>query len=289
MAMKTLASLLSVLLVSNLLTAAPARAAAGKDKPLIQIAVEVVDVDENRSLQFGISWFNTIHIEEASVPSVLTMGALTRSQLFADIDALVQDGAADLLANPKLITKDGTTATFHAGGELPYATSSSLGSVSVEFKEYGVDLKINPHLEDNGNIAMNVDAGVSGLDTQNSVTLSGNSVPGLRNRHVSSELSLTPGSTLTLAGLVQNEKEWTRTGVPGLMSIPLLGYLFSHKIQKNTRNSIVVFVTPTLVGDSAMQAPPPIPTVGQKAAALPASMNAASADQDKGLLDDSKL
>jgi len=231
----------------------PVRAETGTPTPtstskaLIQIGVEVVEVDEQKAENLGIQWINTLHISEVSVPSFLRIGTLTRDAIFADIKFLETHGAADLLANPKLVARDSTDASFHAGGELPYATAGSLGTVTVEFKPYGVDLKINPHLNKEGLIEMSVDAGVSGPDSQNGVTLSGNVVPAIRSRKVSSQLTLAPGSTFTMAGLIQNEKEWIRDGVPGLMHVPVLKYLFSHKVETVRKTSIVVFVTPTLI------------------------------------------
>lgn len=216
-------------------------------KPLIQIGVEVVEVDEEKSQKLGIQWLNSLHVEETAVPSLLTVGTLTRGKIFADIQAMVTQGAADLLANPKLVTQDGTTAVFHAGGEIPYIVSSTLGSVTVEFKPYGVHLKISPHTQSDGHIAMMLDAEVSGPDEQSSVSLSGNAVPGILSRQVSSQLALAPGTTLTLAGLIQHQKQWKRTGIPVLSHIPLLGYLFSHKVETHRRTSIVVFVTPTVL------------------------------------------
>jgi len=97
-------------------------------KPLIQIGVEVVEVDEQKALNLGIQWLGTLHVAEASVPSLFEIGTLTRGSIFADLQFLEQNGAADLLANPKLVARDGASATFHAGGEIPYATAASLGN-----------------------------------------------------------------------------------------------------------------------------------------------------------------
>jgi pilus assembly protein CpaC len=234
-----------------LLLRAPAAAepttSAPASKTLIQIGVEVVEVDEQKAKNLGIQWLNVLHISESSVPSLLTVGTLSRDAIFADLKFLETHGAADLLANPKLVARDATDASFHAGGELPYATAGTLGTVTVEFKPYGVDLKINPHLNAQGRIDMSVDAEVSGPDSQNGVTLSGNVVPAIRSRKVSSQLTLAPGSTLTMAGLIQSDKEWIRDGVPGLMHVPLLKYLFSHKVETLRKTSIVVFVTPTIL------------------------------------------
>lgn len=230
-----------VMVRANIVLAAPS-------KPLIQIGAEVVEVDEQKAQNLGVQWLSTLHVTESSVPSLLSVGTLTRDVIFADLQFLEQQGAADLLANPKLVARDGTNATFHAGGEIPYAaTSGSQGSVTVTFKEYGVDLKITPHVNEQGLIEMSVEAAVSGPDTQNQVSLSGNMVPGIRARHVSSEITLAPGSTLTLAGLIQDEKEVERDGIPGLMHVPLLKYLFSHKVLSHHKTSIVVFVTPIIL------------------------------------------
>jgi pilus assembly protein CpaC len=223
------------------------QAQAADTKPLIQISVEVVEVDQQKSMNLGIQWLSTLHVQEGNVPSLLTVGTLSRDAIFADLQFLEQNGAADLLANPKLVTRDGTEATFHAGGEIPYATAASLGTVTVVFKPYGVDLKINPHLNEQDQIELSVDAEVSGPDAQNAVTLSGNVVPGIRSRKASSQITLSPGSTLTLAGLLQNDKEWTRDGIPVLMHIPVLKYLFSHKVISRRKTSVVVFVTPTII------------------------------------------
>ena len=237
----------AALLGSFLLLVAPAARATEPSKSLIQIGVEVVEVDEQKSLNLGIQWLGALHVQEGSVPSLLTVGTLSRDAIFADLQFLEQNGAADLLANPKLVARDGTEATFHAGGELPYATASSQGSVTVVFKPYGVDLKVSPHLNEQGQIELSVEAEVSSPDAQNGVTLSGNVVPGIRTRKASSQLTLEPGSTLTMAGLLQNDKEWTLAGVPGLMHIPVLKYLFSHKVRSIRKTSIVVFVTPTII------------------------------------------
>jgi len=222
--------------------------------PLIQIGVEVVEVNELKTRTLGIEWLNTIHLEELAVPSVLKVGTFTRDKIFGDLQALMENGAADLLANPKLVTRDCSTATFHAGGELPYPIARDRDSVDVEFKPYGVKLNIQPKIQANGAIALNVDAEVSDIDMQNAVTFGASVLPGIRIRRVTSELTLMPGTTLTLAGMIQTKKEWKRRGVPGLMNIPVLGYLFSRKMEEQRRTSIVVFITPVVLEAESLHA-----------------------------------
>lgn len=222
--------------------------------PLIQIGVEVVEVDELKTQTLGVEWFNRVLFSEVAIPASLKVGTIGRSQIFAELQVLMDHGAADLLANPKLVTRDASTATFHAGGEIPYPIARDRDSVDVEFKPYGVKLNIQPKLQSNGEIALNLDAEVSSIDTQNSVTFGASVLPGLRVRRVASNLLLSPGATLTVAGLIQTEKEWKRRGVPGLMHIPVLGYLFSRKVEIQRRTSIVVFITPTLLESDALHA-----------------------------------
>src|SRR5690349_14460236 len=88
----------------------PAHATAIVKTPqLIQIGVEVVEVDEVKTQKLGIQWLDTLHVFETDVPALLKIGTLSRSQIFFDLQAMLQQGAADILANPKLVTRDGTT------------------------------------------------------------------------------------------------------------------------------------------------------------------------------------
>lgn len=243
--MKKLPTPIALFWLAAVLGLAPLRQADAK--PLIQIGVEVVEIDESKTRKLGVEWMEKLNLFESNVPAVLEVGKFLRSPLQADIHLLMDEGAADLLANPKLVTRDESTATFHAGGEIPYVTVSSLGNADVLFKPYGVQLEIHPQLQPDGMINLNLTAEVSSPDDQRSVSVSGTSVPGLRVRRVMSDLTLAPGSTLTMAGLIQNDKATLRKGVPGLMDIPLLGHLFSVRTRVTRRTSIVVFITPVVL------------------------------------------
>src|SRR5258705_10345117 len=92
-------------------------AASSPEKPLIQIGVEVVEVDELKLQNLGVQWLDSLRVTERDVPALLTLGTLTRDAVFADLRFMEQEGAADLLANPKLVARDGTDATLHPGGD----------------------------------------------------------------------------------------------------------------------------------------------------------------------------
>jgi len=221
------------------------------EEKLVQIAVEIVEVDTNLSHQFGINWIDAIRAEESSIPGVFAVGDFTRlTRTYADLKLLMEKGAADLLANPKLVTKNNTTASFNAGGEIPYIVAGENGQVSVQFKKYGVVLEIKPVIKSEDSIDVELKSEVSCPDESVFVSLSGNIVPGILSRSISSELNIKSGATITIAGLNQTRKERIKVGVPLLADIPVLGVLFGKNKIITKKTSIVIFVTPTILEET---------------------------------------
>ena len=223
-------------------------AAAAPPRIPVEVHVEVAEVDNARAARLGVEWLDRIAAAERRPAGLLQVGPVERlTPLAADLHFLQSEGAAELLANPNLITDSGTAATFHAGGEIPYIVTSSLGTAHVEFKPYGVVLKIRPVVTEAGWIRMEIDASVSSPDASAGVLVNGNAVPALLERRVATNVTLRPGSTMTLAGLVQSLKEETVRGVPLLKRIPLLGALFRWSTRSERRTTVVVFVTPKIL------------------------------------------
>jgi pilus assembly protein CpaC len=222
-----------------------AAAAVSNRKSPVEVRVEVAEVDHSKASSLGVEWGDSINIAETSRAGIVSLGAIDRlTDVQATLHFLVQEGAAELLANPNLMTDSGTTATFHAGGEIPYITSAALGSTHVEFKPYGVELNVKPTVLESGQIGMVIKAAVSSPDASNGVSLSGNRVPALLERQVTSNVTVSPGETITLAGLVQTHKEDVKRFVPVLGRIPLLGMLFRWTQRNYRRTTVVMFVTP---------------------------------------------
>lgn len=213
----------------------------------IEVQVEVAEVNHAKASQIGVEWNDSLDWTEVSAAGAASVGRVDRATLLrARLKLLVEDGAAEILARPNLITDSGTEATFQSGGEFPYVTSASLGATNVEFKRYGVSLKVEPTLLPDGRIDMVVDAAVSAPDAANGVMVTGNSVPAIAERRVASHVTLKPGTSLALAGLVQTRKDELTRGVPILRKLPLLGGLFRWKQSVHRRTSVVMFLTPNL-------------------------------------------
>jgi pilus assembly protein CpaC len=182
----------------------------------------------------------------------------------ATLQALETKGLLETLAEPNLLAKNGHEASFLAGGEFPYpvvqgSSGGVGGSVTIQFKEYGIRLNFIPTVTAQGTIRLQVAPEVSALDYTHEVTISGFTVPGITNRKVNTEVELKDGQTFILGGLLDNEETQSFQKVPFLGDIPILGKLFQSMTRTRTNTELMILVTPEVVA--------PIPA-GQELPAL---------------------
>ncbi|MEC4728089.1 pilus assembly protein N-terminal domain-containing protein [Shewanella sp. D64] len=161
----------------------------------------------------------------------------------SQIQLLSEKGDARMLAEPNLTTRSGESASFLSGGEFPIRSISGLGSVDVEFKEYGIKLDIEPVVDGNNNIISRVMAEVSSIDP--SVAIDG--IPGTLTRRTESVINVKNNETIVISGLVNSEMSKVVNKFPFLGDIPILGELFKSRDFKDNKTELVIFVTPTIV------------------------------------------
>lgn len=159
------------------------------------------------------------------------------------INLLMSQGKAWILAEPQLSTKSGETAKFLAGGEVPIPVPGPFGQTTIDFKEYGVKLEIQPVVNARGEISTEVMAEVSRIDP--SVSVQG--VPGLLTRRTHSHLNVNQGETIVISGLVDTNAAKSADKFPILGDIPILGRLFRSDAFRANRTEMVMFVTPRVV------------------------------------------
>lgn len=248
----------AVLLVLSLLTSFPKYTFAVSD--MIEVSIEITEINNNKSNELGIRWTDTIQGGEVSwtpsfagtartpamlpeVPSLIDAGDWKRyTALTATLQVLKQNGAAQVLSKPKLVTRSGTSADFLVGGEIPIV-ASGVGGGSINWKEFGLKMVILPKIIQDNKIDVGITTEVSRLDWTNAVA--GN--PAITTRKASSQLTIKNGQTFTLAGMIETKKEKQKTGIPLLMDIPILGYLFSHQTMVDTKTNVLIFVTPKIL------------------------------------------
>jgi pilus assembly protein CpaC len=125
------------------------------------------------------------------------------SSITAQINLAVQNGRAYILANPRLVTRSGGTATFLAGGEVPIPVSAGFGAVSVTYKNYGVKLKIQPDVDHQGNILATVNTAISQINP--ALTVQG--YPAFLTRKTDSVVNVHSGQTIVLSGLILQRRQ----------------------------------------------------------------------------------
>lgn len=183
----------------------------------------------------------------ASGSTLNMFGHLLGMDVISALDLGETVGQVTTLANPNLTAISGETGTFLAGGEVPIPIAQGFGTVSVEFKQYGVSLSYTPIVLADGRISLRVRPEVSQLDYSNAVTLNGTRVPGITTRRTETTVELGSGQSMMISGLLSNIHNNSYDKTPGLGDVPILGALLrSNQFQRN-ESELVIVITPYLV------------------------------------------
>jgi pilus assembly protein CpaC len=186
------------------------------------------------------------------------VGKLLGLDLISSIDLAARDGLVTVLAEPTLTALSGETASFLAGGEFPIPISQSLGSVTIEYKQYGVGLAFTPFVLADGRISMRVRPEVSELSNEGAVRLNGYLVPALTTRRAETTVELGSGQSFMIAGLLRNTNTNDVSKAPFLGDLPILGSLFRSTSFRRQETELVIIVTPYLVKPMSGRAPTPV-------------------------------
>ena len=178
----------------------------------------------------------------------LTVGAFSKvSFLEPTLNLLMQQGHAHLLSSPNLVTVPGQEATFLVGGEIPIPVSNGLGSVSISYKEFGVNLKVTPTLLGNGSVDAKINPEVSSLDFADGISINGFTIPALKTSKLTTEVITSSGESIVMGGLLQHTEMKTVQKIPLLADLPILGQLFRSTQYQKADTDVVFVMTPTIV------------------------------------------
>jgi Flp pilus assembly secretin CpaC len=236
------------------------------DKQQVLVRVKVVEVSQDDLKRIGVNWGNLqdgnrlarggafSFLDQPFLFGQFGGGGIDAADFSAQIDLLAQDNRARILAQPNVLVNDGEEATILVGGEVPIpvpqAGGTGAAAITVEYKDFGVSLKVKPTvLEGAGgqpeiNLALSPE--VSSIDPASSVTISGISIPGFRTRRAETNVDVTPGSTLVIGGLIQRDVARITRKIPFLGDIPVLGHLFRSKEFSEGKTDLVIMVTPEI-------------------------------------------
>lgn len=163
------------------------------------------------------------------------------------LDLAETEGLVTTLAQPNLTALSGETASFLAGGEFPIPISQDLGTVTVQYRQFGVSLAFTPTVLADGRISMRVRPEVSELSTEGAVRLNGFDVPALTIRRAETTVELGSGQAFMIGGLMRNSQTNSIDRAPGIGNVPILGALFRSTRYRKSETELVIIVTPYLV------------------------------------------
>jgi pilus assembly protein CpaC len=199
--------------------------------------------------QLSISPIAAAGVLSGTAPFGFLLGMMNKGALSIDvaINALEEKGLARSLAEPNLVALSGDTASFLAGGEYPIPVPGSLGTVTVDYKRYGVGLAFTPTVLRDGQINLKIEPEVSDLDFSHPVQFAGYSIPPLIVRRASTTVELRDGQSFVIAGLLQNRGTTDQQQLPWLGDVPVLGALFRSSSYKKQETDLAIIVTPRIV------------------------------------------
>ena len=247
------------------------------DRPKLQVAIDVTiaEVTLNDQLNYGVQFFlaggavsNTV---SGTIPSIINNVASNNGSSTTGtglsgglniiaghpasprvvINALSAITDVKILSNPSLVVVDNGQASLEVGDQVPIATGSATVLSSnnaivntVDYKNTGVILQVQPHVNYNGSVLLDIDQLVS-EPTGNSLT------PTISTREVKSTISVISGQTVLLAGMISDQQTKSREGVPILSQLPYVGAAFGTTGKTQNRTELIMFIRPQIIRDGA--------------------------------------
>ncbi len=238
-------------------------AAQDLPEPEVMLEVEVLEVASSLVQEFGASFPSSIGFAPAgsdpsALPAAVQLGSGTALRAFVANPVLAlnlrrQDGASNLLANPRIRVKNREKAKVHIGERVPVITTTSTANVgvssSVNYLETGLKLDVEPNIYLEDEVAIKVQLEVSNILEQ--LNVAGTVSYRLGTRNAATTLRLKDGETQVLAGLINNEDRKSVAKVPYLGEVPLFGRLFRNDNDQKVKSEIVLLITPRIVRNLA--------------------------------------
>ncbi len=156
------------------------------------------------------------------------------------------EGYSKTLSSPDVITLDNEPAIIQSGQEIPYQQSTGTGNTNIAFKNATLKLEVTPRITNNNRIILNIQVSKDSPDYGHLV----NGQPPINTNKVQSTVIVNNGETIVLGGLIQKTETRNVSGIPGLMKIPLLGWLFKTEHTIRPESELYIFVTPRIILNS---------------------------------------
>jgi len=188
-------------------------------------------IDRSMDLSGGLGYFLSLY--DLNIDAVIRMAA--------------NSGDARVLSTPVIMTTDNTEATINSSEQRPVVTQTATtegGQIrsSYEYRDIGIKLKVKPRINPARYVVLDI---TQTADTPGEeVQIDNNSVPRIFKRELQASIAVPSRSTVVLGGLVQSDHKQSRSKVPILGDIPIIGALFRSDDRQKTRTELLVLITP---------------------------------------------
>ncbi|TXI26938.1 MAG: type IV pilus secretin PilQ [Aquipseudomonas alcaligenes] len=190
-----------------------------------------------------------VDLGAAGRTSGIGIGFVTDNVLLdLELSAMEKTGNGEVISQPKVVTSDKETAKILKGTEVPYEESSSSGATTIAFKEAALSLEVTPQITPDNRIIMEVKVNKDEPDYQNAL----NNVPPIKKNEVNAKVLVNDGETIVIGGVFSNEQSKAVDKVPLLGDMPFVGRLFRRDVVKDTKNELLVFITPRIMNNQAI-------------------------------------
>ena len=229
-------------------------------EPEVMLEVEILEVSRGRLLDLGIRWPNSLTLSPLtaadggalSLADLRHSGSASIGASFSSmiLSAVNTDSAINLLANPRIRTRNRETAKVLIGDRVPNitttATATGFIAESVQYVDVGLKLEVQPTIYLDNEVAIRINLEVSSIVNQVKTT-SGTLAYQIGTRNASTVLRLKDGENQVLAGLISDAERSSANRIPGLGEIPLVGRLFGSSSDSGEKTELMLSITPRLV------------------------------------------
>lgn len=175
----------------------------------------------------------------------LLIGKVGSFLLQLELSAMEQEGRGEIISSPRVVTSDNETAVIKQGTQIPYATTSQDGT-KTEFKDAVLKLEVTPNITPDDRVIMKLSIS---KDNPSTDVVVGDS-PGIDTRSVDTTVLVDNGETVVLGGVFERDRREGTEKVPVLGDLPVLGFFFRSKSQRDNNTELLIFVTPKILKET---------------------------------------
>jgi type IV pilus assembly protein PilQ len=175
-----------------------------------------------------------------TISGILSRGKLT--ELDIAISAHENKGDVKIISSPKIATLDNKEASIEQGLRIPYPKLTTEGTVTTDFIDADLKLTVTPHVTNDGNIKLKIDAKKDAPDFTRTVL----GVPSIDKKEAITEVLVKDEGVVVIGGIYTINKTDSKEGIPLLNKIPLLGWLFKREAKEDTRADLLIFICPKI-------------------------------------------